>query len=532
TVTIRSAINGPELISFDYADSRVWPITADGLGHSLVPLPRALVGQTNGSLAFPGNWQASSFIKGSSGRADPPIPDAIVLNEIVAHTDFINELDSNDWIELHNRAATNYTFGLNWFLSDNAADLRKWMIPSGTVLPASGFVVFDEVTGFHNPITIGFGLTKSGEQVFLSYLPGDGSDRVVDAVRFPAEENDWSWGRAANSPDIWVPLTPRTRGQTNGIRPIVPRLTEIHYNPAPLVGFGTDNTNHEFIEITAPAGTATVFSNTNGTWRLNGDISFDIPTNFTLVAGQRVLAVSFSPTNAALLADFKSAFGITNSALPILGPYQGKLSNRSGRITLEKPQAPDLPGDPVGWILVDETVFADQAPWTPLADGTGRSLQLLVSDLPGSDDFAWIAAAPKAGSATTALRDTDGDGAPDLWEQANSFDPFNAADAALDSDGDGASNVSEYFAGTNPHDAASVLRLRLDRQPPNPLPEISLKWLAFPSRFYDIQYRAAFGADSWQTISNFSTSLSNQLIDVRLPMTNQAEGYFRIKVQP
>lgn len=48
------------------------------------------------------------------------------------------------------------------------------------------------------------------------------------------------------------------------------------------------------------------------------------------------------------------------------------------------------------------------------------------------------------------FKDTDKDGMPDTWENANSFNKFSAADAALDVDGDGLNNRDEYLAGTNP----------------------------------------------------------------------------------
>ena len=59
----------------------------------------------------------------------------------------------------------------------------------GLLIPAHGFVSFDEKTGFHNPTNIGFGLNKGGEQVLLSYLPGNASNRVVDSVAFKGQED-------------------------------------------------------------------------------------------------------------------------------------------------------------------------------------------------------------------------------------------------------------------------------------------------------------------------------------------------------
>ena len=47
------------------------------------------------------------------------------------------------------------------------------------------------------------------------------------------------------------------------------------------------------------------------------------------------------------------------------------------------------------------------------------------------------------------LTDTDGDGAPDWWEQFYGLD-WQSPDAGLDADGDGWTNLEEYLGGTNP----------------------------------------------------------------------------------
>src|SRR6185369_6425098 len=142
----------------------------------------------------------------------------LLINEIVAHTDFTEELDSNDWIELYNPTASPLTLGPGWYLSDDGSavtNLMKWAIPAGTIIGPHGFVTFDEATGFHHPTNIGFGLNKGGEQVFLSYLPGTGQDRIVDAVSFKGQENDWSLGRYPDGAPFWYGLTPRTRDSAN-----------------------------------------------------------------------------------------------------------------------------------------------------------------------------------------------------------------------------------------------------------------------------------------------------------------------------
>lgn len=66
------------IAEFAYDDSDGWPAPADGEGHSLVPLPSAIPGQSVGVndysrlLRDPTNWRASTYIGGSPGMDDPP----------------------------------------------------------------------------------------------------------------------------------------------------------------------------------------------------------------------------------------------------------------------------------------------------------------------------------------------------------------------------------------------------------------------------------------------------------------------------
>jgi hypothetical protein len=58
-------------------------------------------------------------------------------------------------------------------------------------------------------------------------------------------------------------------------------------------------------------------------------------------------------------------------------------------------------------------------------------------------------------SAGTPVVDSDLDGMPNAWENANGLDPFDSADAAENLDGDLYTNIEEYLFETDPGVAES-----------------------------------------------------------------------------
>ena len=401
-IRLRTSAGGDTIAEFTYGDGRGWPQGADGGGQSLVLIDSALQAQGSGAGEYGGNWRGSTFLRGSPGRADPTPAPGPVLNEFAANTDPVPPFDGNDWIELFNPTGQPMLLGAGWFLSDDSSTydaLKKWQIPTNTTIPARGWVSFDENTGFHNPTNIGFALSKGGEQIFLSYLPGTTEDRIVDAVTFKAQEKGWTLGRYPDGEPLWHALTPPTRGTTNGAPQARVVINEVMFHP-PDVLSGTnlvDNNVDEFLELLNATPNPVSFQNTNGTWRLNGAVDFIFPANLTLLSGELMLVVNFSPTNTAQLAAFKALYGITNAALRILGPYSGDLANSSERVALEYPQAGDLPGSTPNWAIVDEVLYADQSPWPCSADGTGDSLQRISALAHGNDAANWSSEPPTAG---------------------------------------------------------------------------------------------------------------------------------------
>ncbi len=152
---------GKTILSADYGDEGLWPVSPDGFGHSLVVL------DPFGDLDDPTNWRASARAGGSPGGPDPePEDGGVVVSEVLARA----EAPYEQAIELQNLwdCAVDVS---GWYLSDSresAESLKKFRIPDGTVVAPGGFVVF-YAQGFSAAGAPGsFALDPAGGAVYLS----------------------------------------------------------------------------------------------------------------------------------------------------------------------------------------------------------------------------------------------------------------------------------------------------------------------------------------------------------------------------
>jgi hypothetical protein len=398
---VRLADLGGETIVFscDYNDARGWPLAADGAGHSLVPL--VMSDQAGGLLDYGGNWRAGTHLGGSPGKADPAPTQGVVINEVGAHTDtgLDPPYDSDDWIELYNPLPSPVDIG-GWYLSDRAEDLVRYQLPPGTTIASNSYLVLTENLYFHTnrQAETGFGINKAGDELFLSHLPGGESNRVVDCVRFKSQLNGVALGRSPDADPFWYALPPTTNAANAAAQERIV-ISEIMFDPVPFTN-GQDNARDEYIELFNATTGNVALANAAGGWRIDGGVSFTFPSNTVLPAGGALLIVSFDPaTNPAALAAFKSAHAIAGFEPVALGPYDGKLSNTGERLALEKPQEPDMPGEGVSWVIVDEAIYFDKWPWPGGARSTGRPLQRLPGPGSGNNPANW--AVPAVGSPGT-----------------------------------------------------------------------------------------------------------------------------------
>jgi hypothetical protein len=207
-----------------------------------------------------------------------------------------------------------------------------------------------------------------------------------------------------------------------------------------------------------------------------------------------------------------------------LGPLEDKLSNRSDRVALERPQPPDWQGDPYSWILVDEVIYANQSPWPDAANGTGLALHRSAAGRAGNDPANWTAASPTPGYSATV--DRDGDGMPDDWETTHALNPGDARDAGLDPDEDGLSNLQEYQSGTDPRAAAS--RLGFDAVSAEG-GSTKLRFQAVAGKSYTVQYREALVDGGWAPLSDVPADSASRPVEIVDPLPlGVRQRYYRL----
>ncbi len=398
-IELRDAV-GTVIHDFRFEDG--WFDITDGQGFSLtVKDPTADPNSLDSKRA----WRPSAYVGGSPGYDDTgelPELGAVVINELLA-----NSVGGEpDWIELHNTTSQPIDLG-GWFLSDDADILTKYEIAAGTVLPAGGYLVFDQDHHFDNRNDPGcherFALSADGETVYLHSGAQGKLTGYSEQERFDASDPGVSLGRHLKSTGTYnfVRLSAPTPGAANAapqVGPVV--ITEIMYHPPAIA----DAEYVELLNITdAPVTLYDALR--DAPWRFTDDpddpgIEFFFPSDppVTLAPGEYLVLTK----DADLLI---SKYAVP-AAVQVFAWGAGSLSNGSEKIQLSKPGDED--DEERHWLRVDRVVYSDGSrpedfpagidPWPTEADGLGSSLTRVDSAAYGNDPANWQADWPSPGS--------------------------------------------------------------------------------------------------------------------------------------
>ncbi len=123
--------------------------------------------------------------------------------------------------------------------------------------------------------------------------------------------------------------------------------------------------------------------------------------------------------------------------------------------------------------------------------------------------------------------DGDADGAADVWELTNGFDPLNAGDAMADTDGDGFPNVDEFQLGTDPRNATDALKLELSAADAN---GVRFRFPGKAGKSYGLFRRAQLG-EPWSEVSRFTAS-ENAVVELADTTPPADAAFYQIQLLP
>ncbi len=366
--------SGITIASFDYGDAGNWPERADGQGSSLEPI------DPQGDLDDPRNWRASVGYGGTPGLPNIDPVESVVINEVLTNTEGAAE----DLIEFFNPTDTPVDMGGFW-LSDTLDELERYVFPANTVVPARGYLVFQQSD-------FGFGLSGNGEEVVL-VQPAHftGSQLFVDHVSFGAAFAGESFGRWPDVNGGLYPMLSATPGTSNsGPRNGSVVISEFMYHPSAAVNI-YDTDLLEFIELYNLSHVAMDLTH----WTLDG-VGYEFPEATTIGPGQNLVLVPFDPLSSSVRGAFVNEYevDIPEDGAGFLGPYPGRANNSGETLTLRRPIDP---ADPTVLGIEDQVIYDDLPPWPTSADGTGKSLRRVMVDFWGNDVNSWEAGTPSPG---------------------------------------------------------------------------------------------------------------------------------------
>jgi hypothetical protein len=179
-----------------------FPMTNLFLGDNVLAVEVHQNAANSGDIVF-GLRLDAVIVTNSPGAA------GVLINEVLANNATLEESDGSkpDWVEIYN-PSTNAVDLADMSLTDAVAIPRRWVFPSGSLVPPMGFfhVRFDGDAPMSSTNT-GFGLKANGGSVYLYNRLVDGGS-LASAITYGLQAADFSIGRVPNGSTNWILTVP------------------------------------------------------------------------------------------------------------------------------------------------------------------------------------------------------------------------------------------------------------------------------------------------------------------------------------
>lgn len=219
----------------------------------------------------------------------------VVINEFMASNDATQadqDGEFDDWIELYNN--TDSPVDLAGFsLSDDAAELDKYIFPEGTSIAANDYlIVWADGDTDQEGLHADFGLSAGGETLLLA----DARLAIIDSITFSDQQDDVSHGRFPNGTGDFTDMMPTFNAENNA------GIDEEELQDSPLAGdlvvneFMASNANTQVDQDGEFDDWIELYNNTGVAISLDGfHLSDDAtaPTKWAIPAGTTISANAY-----------------------------------------------------------------------------------------------------------------------------------------------------------------------------------------------------------------------------------------------
>jgi hypothetical protein len=158
---------------------------------------------------------------GPGGEDDPePTPEEVAINEVYSAGD--------DWVEIFNTSDEPKNIS-GYKIFDDETD--KYTIPTGTMVPANGFLVLN-CDGTGTGLNTNFKITSDGETIYLENTEGT----LIDKAEVPVLNNGQSYGRYPDGTGPYQISGNTSKGASNN-NANAPAINDVTRNPnVPALG--------------------------------------------------------------------------------------------------------------------------------------------------------------------------------------------------------------------------------------------------------------------------------------------------------